>query len=252
MNSKTLIIANWKMNPINWTNAKKLFDSVKKNLKKFENIKIVFCPPFIYLPLLSNSKSESTMNLSFGSQNCFWENEGAFTGEISVQMLKEFGVKYVIIGHSERRQFLNETDEMINKKIKAVLKSNLKPILCIGETKKQKKQNKTFKILRNQININLKSISNSNLKSKISNLIIAYEPIWAIGTGEPCNPQEAKKVFLFLKKIFPHNLILYGGSVTNENAVNYIRTGFNGLLVGGTSLDPKKFVNLIENVRKNL
>jgi triosephosphate isomerase len=262
---ETLIVANWKMNPQTLAAAKQLFNVVKNWIKKhshmgrwagrsLENVRIIICPPFVYLESLSKllkAKSHQ-LKIELGAQDCFWEGKGAFTGEISPRMLKNLGVKYVIIGHSKRRQILKETDEMINKKLKAALKTGLKPILCIGETFEERKKGKTFQVLKNQLKKDLKGLINSSTHQLI-NLIVAYEPVWAIGTGNPCKPEDAKEVLTFLKKI-THQLInsstlqlLYGGSVNSKNAKDYIEVGFDGLLVGGASLNPKEFVEIIKS-----
>lgn len=247
---KLLIVANWKMNPQSLTEATFLLDSILRGLKRErKNLKekeIVICPPFLYLFLLKEKIEKLKLpNLKIGAQNIFWEEKGAFTGEISPLMLKNFGCQYVIVGHSERREYLRESDEMINKKLKAALQEKLRPILCVGERAKERKAGKTFKILENQLKTNLKSIF--NLKSEISNLIIAYEPVWAIGTGNPCDPEKAKEVLVFLKKNFKFP-ILYGGSVNSENAKNYLKVGFNGLLIGGVSLKEKEFLSIVKSV----
>jgi len=243
-----LIVANWKMNPQSLLEAKKLFHSVKSWVKKnyhlFKKVKIVICPPFVYLEPLSKLLKPKTpqLKLSLGAQNLFWEKKGAFTGEISATMLKNLGVEYVILGHSERRKILGETDEIINKKLKAAIGTKLKPILCLGETEKERKSGKTLKVLQNQLNLALKNVSNFELRA--SNLTIAYEPVWAIGTGNPCRPKEAKEVLTFLKKKLKNVLILYGGSVDSQNAFDYLEIGFDGLLVGGASLRPKEFLKI--------
>jgi len=237
---KPLIVANWKMNPLTLKGAKLLFDAVKRGVKDIKNVEIVICPPFIYLSNIQYLKS----NIKLGAQDCFWSERGAFTGEISPLMLKDLGVEYVTLGHSERRK-LGETDEMINKKIKAALKVKLKPILCIGETEKERKAGKTFQILKTQLKKAFVNLSNS----QIVNLSIAYEPVWAIGTGNPCEPKEAKKVYLFLRKILKNIPILYGGSANSENAASYIQeANFQGLLVGGASLKAKEFIKLVKNL----
>ena len=202
---KPLIIANWKMNPQNLREAKLLFDKVKKT-------KAVICPPFIYL---SDLKAN-------GAQDVFWQEKGAFTGEISPLMLKGLGVKYVIIGHSERRKYFKETNEMVNQKLKAALRAGLKPILCIDKI--------------------------SQIPKNIKGLIIAYEPLFAIGTGKACSSERAKKMRLAIKKITGANIpILYGGSVDSQNAKDYIKkAGFQGLLVGSASLKPKEFIDIIK------
>jgi triosephosphate isomerase len=243
-----LIVANWKMNPQSLLEARKLFNSVKSWVKKnshlFKKVKIVICPPFVYLEPLSKLLKPKTpqLKLSLGAQNLFWEKKGAFTGEISATMLKNLGVEYVILGHSERRKILGETDEIINKKLKAAIGAKLKPILCLGETEKERKSGKIFKVLQNQLNLALKNISNFEFRA--SNLTIAYEPVWAIGTGNPCRPKEAKEVLTFLKKKLKNVPILYGGSVDSQNAFDYLEIGFDGLLVGGASLRPKEFLKI--------
>jgi triosephosphate isomerase len=249
-----LIVANWKMNPQSLKEAKKLFNSVKNWLKRYsnvlKNIRIIICPPFVYLPNFSPLTFNSqhlTSNIYLGAQDLFWEEKGAFTGEISPRMLKNLGVEYVIVGHSERRKILEETDEMINKKLKAAIKAKLKPILCIGE-KRREVGSRKYKEIRNQLKKALKGIPNSFFQLPDS-LIIAYEPVWAIGTGNPCKPENTKEVLLFLRKIvkFP---ILYGGSVNSKIAKDYIEVGFDGLLVGGASLDSKEFIEIIKGVAR--
>jgi triosephosphate isomerase len=257
-----LIVANWKMNPQSLIVAKELFNSIKSWIKRhsniLQNVRIIICPPFVYLsnfaPLTSNFQHRTSI-ISLGAQDLFWEEKGAFTGEISPRMLKNLGVEYVIVGHSERRQILGETDEMINKKLKTAIKAKLKPILCIGEIEKERKLGKTPQVLKNQLKKALKNTSNIELQT--SNLVIAYEPVWAIGTGNPCKPEDAKEVLLLLKKLtrpLDHlaiqPLILYGGSVNSKNAKDYIEVGFDGVLVGGASLNSKEFIEIIKSVVK--
>ena len=220
---KKIIVANWKMNPASIHEAKKLFNAVKKT-------NAVICPPFIYLSLFKYR--------FLGAQNCHWEQLGAFTGEASPKMLKDLGCKYVIIGHSERRKHFKETDEMINRKLKAALRIGMIPILCIGE----KKGENAEKIVDSQINKDLKSIAKNDLKK----IIIAYEPIWAIGTGNFCSTEKANKVRQFIKGKM-NNKILYGGSVDSSIANNYTKAGFDGLLVGGASLNAEEFIKINKN-----
>jgi triosephosphate isomerase len=233
-----LIVANWKCNPTTLKEANFLFNSIRKGLRNFKNIEVVICPPFIYLPIVHRSP------FKLGAQDCFWEEKGAFTSQISPLMLKDLGCEYVIIGHSERRA-LGETDEMINKKLKAVIKAKLRPILCIGETEKERKKGKTFQVLKSQIKKALSGISSFTVHR--SKFIFAYEPVWAIGTGNPCQPKEAKEVLEFLRKKLKNIPILYGGSVNSKNAKDYIEVGFNGLLVGGASLNPKEFIEIVKS-----
>ncbi len=237
---KPIIIANWKCNPTTLAEAKKLFASVKKGISK--KAEIIVCPPFVYLPVLKR--------LKVGGQDCFWEEKGAFTGEVSAKMLKNLGCQYVIIGHSERRRYFGETDETVNKKLKAAIEAKLIPIFCVGETKEEREQEKTEAVLRKQITAGLEGISSG----KFSNGIIAYEPVWAIGTGNACDTNEAQTMSLVIRKIlagifnssFSKKIpILYGGSVNSKNAEGYIKeAGFQGLLVGGASLEGKEFVKI--------
>jgi len=248
---KLLIVANWKMNPQTLRKAKQLFDLVKKGVKNIKKAEVVICPPFIYLSAI---KPYSNKTMKIGAQNCFWEKEGAYTGEISFSMLKDMGCQYVIVGHSERRGYFGETNEMINKKLKAVLEEKLNPILCIGETQQQRDKGETDQILKKQIKTALKKVSSS----KFSKITIAYEPIWAIGTGEPCDVEEAQKIGLLIRKIISgiynrpvsKNLrILYGGSVNSKNAAGYIKeAGLQGLLIGGASLKAKEFIEIVRKV----
>jgi triosephosphate isomerase len=220
---KPLIIANWKCNPTNLIEAKKLFNKVKK-------LNAVICPPFIYISLFKSA--------NLGAQNCHYEQSGAYTGEISPKMLKDLGLKYLIIGHSERRVHFKETDEMINKKLKAALKAGLKPILCIGE----KKGENAKKIISGQLKKDLKGVSKEDLRK----IIIAYEPVWAIGTGDFCKPEKAREAMDFIKRGL-NNKVLYGGSVNSKIAGKYTKIGFDGLLVGGASLDAKEFIKIVKN-----
>ena len=218
-----IIIANWKSNPTNLIEAKKLFNEVKET-------KAVICPPFPYL---------SVFKYKFlCAQDCHWELSGAFTGEVSAPMLKDLGVKHVIIGHSERRKYFKETDEIINKKLKAALKVGLRPILCVGENKSQEVE----RVINNQLKKDLKGIAKKDLKK----IIIAYEPVWAIGTGNFCSVDKANKVREFIKEKLD-NKILYGGSVNSKIAKGYLKIGFDGLLIGNASLDAEEFRKIAKN-----
>jgi triosephosphate isomerase len=250
------------MNPQSLNEAKKLFNSIKNWIKRnsdiLQNVRIIICPPFVYLSNIASSNFQhQTSNISLGAQDIFWEERGAFTGEISPKMLKNLGCQYVIVGHSERRKILGETDEMINKKIKAAIKAKLKPILCIGETLEERKKGKTIKVLKQQLTKSLSHLPTQSLihsaTQPLDHLIIAYEPVWAIGTGNPCKPEDAKEVLTFLKKLtqslshlLTQPLILYGGSVNSQNANDYIEIGFDGLLIGGASLNRKEFIEILK------
>jgi len=210
-----LIVANWKMNPETFSEAKMLFNSLKKKIKNIKNTELVICPSFVFLPLLKAN----------GAQDCFWEEKGAYTGEVSPTMLRNIGCQYVIIGHSERRRYQEETDEVVNKKIKAALMAGLKPILCIANLSQLEK----------------------GLKGIYKKVVVAYEPVFAIGTGRPCSVEKAKKI----RKLIKFPCVLYGGSVNSQNAADYIvKGGFQGLLIGGVSLDTKQFLKTINSIEK--
>ena len=268
---KILVIANWKMNPQTLQEAKQLFNLVKRGVRNIKNAEIVICPPFVFLSNIQYPIS----NIKLGAQNVFWEKEGAYTGEVSPIMLKDLGCQYVIIGHSERRKYFNETDEIVSKKLKSVLGVGLTPILCIGETQEQRDRGETDRILRKQIEGALKDVSKFKIQN--SKFSIAYEPIWAIGTGRPCDVEEAQKIGLLIRKIISRLYIntlanqgsrakrevltskiynqtisknirlLYGGSVNSKNAAGYIKeAGLQGLLVGGASLKAKEFIKIVK------
>ena len=244
--AKKYIIANWKMNPSSSEEALRLIkNTMAVQLPK--NIELIIAPPFIYLYLVKkNFKNE----IKLAAQNVGWFERGAFTGEISGLMLKNIGCDYVIIGHSERRHKIGETDEMINLKLKAAFKAGLNPILAVGE---KERGDDIIKVINSQIKSDLDGIETS----EISKLIIAYEPVWAIGTGLSDTPDHALSSALLIRKIignlytpdFAIDLpVLYGGSVTAENAADFIgQTGINGALVGGASLNIEEFLKIIKS-----
>lgn len=248
-NKPKTIIANWKMNPATFGEAESLIKTIKKGIKKTDNLEIIIFPPAIYL-----SKIKANASFNLGIQNIFWEDKGAFTGEISAVMAKNLKIKYTIIGHSERRKYLNETDEMVNLKIVSALKNNLNPILCVGETLEEKQKDLTSEIITNQIKKALKEIL--NIKYSILNICIAYEPIWAIGTGKTPSVDEIMSVNLLIKKTISNLYnretaekisILYGGSVNSKNAFDFVdKTGMDGLLIGGASLDGSEFARIVK------
>ena len=257
---KALIVANWKCNPPSFKEAKLLWSGIRKGVRKIKKVKVVICPPFIYLPILTGLTGKGS-GISAGAQDCFWENPpsggGAFTGEISARQIYNMGCRYVILGHSERRKYFQESDEKINQKIKAALSENLIPLLCIGESKEEKDQGQAPQKIESQIKKGLVGIS----REKLKRIIIAYEPIWAIGTRIPCPPEDTYGTSILIRKIINNAFgktlaknipVLYGGSVNSENAAGYIKEGgVQGLLVGSASLDSKEFVKLIKNVSKN-
>ncbi len=224
------VIGNWKMNPASVEEAQDLFNAIEES----ENV--VICPPFVYLPVLNEIDSK----IELGAQNCFWEEQGAFTGEVSCSMLEEF-CEYVIVGHSERRKLF---EEEVSKKFKAALKADLTPILCVGETQEQRDQGKAEEVLRQQIKEVFEEVK------EVESLIVGYEPRWAIGTGNPCPAQEAGPSALMirnqLKKEGLNEVpLVYGGSVDSENAASYLEF-FDGWLIGGASLEPEEFNKIIE------
>ena len=230
---KSLIVANWKMNPESAKEAKALFSAVKKGIAGLnKKIDVVMCPPYEYLGLLKG--------LILGAQNCFYEEKGAYTGEISALMLKNMGVEYVILGHSERRR-MGETDEQINKKLVKAVQAGLTPILCVGEKKEDKDRGKKQEVLEAQIKQCLGGIT--------ADVVIAYEPVWAIGTGDNCGVDETKESIDFIRKFVKTGTrILYGGSVKSDNSGSYLKeAGANGLLVGGASLNAKEFIGIVKS-----
>ena len=235
-------VANWKMN-FNSSETKSFLENWEKKDLINKEIKTIFCPSFTELnttaKLLQNSNSE------LGAQNVYYESNGAYTGEISCRMLKELGCQWVIIGHSERRSIFGETDEMVCNKLDKLTSENMYPIVCIGETKVERENGKTEEVLSRQL-----SVAFENQKGKnIENTIVAYEPVWAIGTGITATIDMILEAHQCIRNIFNTNgfngneiSILYGGSVTNENAAELSNiTDVDGFLVGGASLDVEKF-----------
>ncbi|MEK7596311.1 MAG: triose-phosphate isomerase [Patescibacteria group bacterium] len=249
---KRIIVANLKMNPETRGEAERLFSEIKKTARNLRGVETVFCPPFIYFSSLAAKAGPA--NLKLGAQDVFWENlpakKGAFTGEISPLMLKKLGVKYAIVGHSERREHLKESDEMVNKKVKAALKAGLKAILCVGE--KEKKEDTLPVIVKKELESDLAGVS----KKLAKNLIIAYEPVWAIGSGQADKPEDVFEITIYIRRIlfdiFGQKLahsapILYGGSVSEQNAKDFLALrNISGLLVGGASLSAKKFGEILK------
>ena len=247
------------MTPQSFGEAKRLLTYDLQLTTNNKNIEIVVCPPFVYLSGLSSVVGRRSL-VKLGAQDVFYENTGAYTGEISPKMLKNLGVEYVIIGHSERRKYLNETDEMINKKVLAGLKAGLKVILCVGEDLSIRKRGKKAveNFIKNQLQKDLKNLS-LNSKSYILNsrLIIAYEPLWSIGTGHSDTPQDAVEMVRFIKKLLTTNYklqttyVIYGGSVNSKNIAKFIKhPEIDGALVGHASLKVEKVKKIIEIAKK--
>ena len=233
-------IANWKMFGV--LNSLNSLHKVLKFLKTFKNnksIKLIYCPPNTLIRPMTKKLEKS--NIDVGAQNCH-ENEayGAFTGSVNSKMLKSVGAKYVIIGHSENRQ-VGETNKLINNKIKSALKSGLKVIFCIGETLQEKRKKITKKVLNSQMKLGLNKVKNNK------NILIAYEPVWSIGTGLIPKSEELYETINFIKKKMKNYKVLYGGSVNPKN-INELKTitNIDGYLIGGASQDPKKFIDIIK------
>ncbi len=251
------IVFNFKMAPGSLKDAKEIFLIFKKFLQKVGSSKVIIVPPYVYLAEASNMFQKEC---SLGAQDMFWFNRNSATGEISPKMLKSFDVKYVIVGHSERREYFNETDEIINLKIKACLSSNLIPILCIGEKDRKKKDNSSSfqvkKILFEQLNYALRGI----ILKDSSDLVIAYEPIWAIGSDYPEDPEEVQKTISlirfwvarrFSEKIAENLHILYGGSVNSQNILSFLSSKeINGVLIGGASTNKTELTKLFKKIIK--
>jgi triosephosphate isomerase len=254
-NGPTIVIANWKMNPHDMKEAKKLFTGIKKVSAKIpSNVQAVICPPLIYLADLA--KSYCGNKIKFGAQNASIHSNkiSESTGEISAEMLKDVGVKYILIGHSERRE-LGETNEIISKKIEQVLGARLTPVLCVGE-KERDYTGDYLRFIEEQLYESLAEVP----KSKIKNILIAYEPVWAIGQGHNAmSGHELHQMTIFIKKVLSKIYdkktamsvkILYGGSVDEENAKQILEEGeVNGLLVGRASLDYYAFGDLLARLK---
>lgn len=245
---KKLIVGNWKMHS-NIEESVALIKSLKMKLKNFPNVEIAVCPPFTSLS--EAGKELGGSNIELGAQNLYFEEKGAFTGEVSPLMLKGL-CKYVIIGHSERRNLFSEGDELINRKLKAALEHSLVPIFCIGEKLDDREKGMEKNIVQNQLKNGLRGIG----KYSIGKIVIAYEPVWAIGTGKNAAPGQAQEMHAFIKSFLKKECgndiaknirVLYGGSVKPDNFEGLIRQkDIDGALVGGASLDAEGFAKIVK------
>lgn len=249
-----IIIANWKMNPRSRREA--------EDLARGSDVEgLIICPPFVFLDDASRMISRAKL----GAQDAFWEEVGPYTGEVSAEELKDLGVEYVIVGHSERRQHLSETDEMVAKKIAAAMRAGLTPILCVGETLVERESGKTKEVVGRELEIGLSLVQGYRIQDTgyrgLGEMIIAYEPVWAIGTGIPDSPENMLDMVKFIKSrlsgIFkavidkPKVKILYGGSVTSKNAEAFLKhPEIDGALVGGASLKPEEIKKIVEIGKK--
>ncbi len=252
-----IIAANWKMNKTAgetrefFVKLRKLLSAPGKRLgKSLKDRIIVICPPFT--AMAAARKGMRGLRARLGSQDIYFEKNGAYTGEISAEMLAEFGTEFVIVGHSERRKYFRESNRLVNKKLLAVLENGMVPILCVGETGLQRKKGIQEKVVGRQLKECLEGVSHGLMQK----VVIAYEPLWAIGTGKNASPEEAAEMHamirgviegIFGKPVAKKVFILYGGSVNKDNAAGLsAMKGINGFLIGGASLDAKHFVDIIK------
>ncbi|MGH8613105.1 MAG: triose-phosphate isomerase [Gammaproteobacteria bacterium] len=242
---KPLVAGNWKMNGT-LASIKPLLQGITQNMPAVESVEVTVCPPFVYLPFVSDYLTGHTA-LRLGAQNLGHEAQGAFTGEVSAAMLADYGCRYVIIGHSERRQIFHESDELIALKFGLAVKEEITPILCVGETLQQREATKTEEVIRKQL---LAVVSHMG-GAVFQNALIAYEPVWAIGTGKTATPSQAQAVHIFIRELLAEHdeasakrtRILYGGSVKASNAVDLFRMpDVDGGLIGGASLQGNEFL----------
>jgi len=233
---RPFVAGNWKMNHTP-TSGRQFVKEISPKAKGLDADIVIF-PPFVTIPSVVDEARGS--NIKVGAQNLFWEKKGAFTGEVSAEMLLDVGVEYVIIGHSERRNIFGETDELINLKLKSAISYGLKPVLCIGEHLAEREAGRTMDKIKFQLDSDLSNVD-------INKVIIAYEPIWAIGTGKTASPDQAEEVHSFISEFLGSKIkILYGGSVKPENAYQLmVQPHINGVLVGGASLKPHSFYDII-------
>ncbi len=246
---KPIVAGNWKMNK-KVSEALELVRSLKPLVENINEVNMIVCPPFTSLYAVGQEIKDT--NIEMGGQNCYLKESGAYTGEISPQMLLDVGCTWTILGHSERRQYFNETDSFLNQKLKYVLTTGLKVMFCVGETLEEREENLTESVLRRQIIEGLRDLQPSDL----SKIVIAYEPVWAIGTGKNATPEQAQEAHAFIRTLIrkefgeesAKNLpIQYGGSVKPENAKELIsQEDVNGFLVGGASLKADSFAQIIK------
>jgi triosephosphate isomerase len=246
---KFVIAGNWKMHKTN-NEAEQLAEAIKGKTTTIEKTKMIICPPATALTTVCSIVNGS--KIAVGAQNMYWESHGAFTGEISSEMIKSTGATYVILGHSERRQYFSETDETVNKKTVYALQTNLNPIVCIGESLEQREKGITKEVINEQLDGALKGIS----ADQMMRIILAYEPIWAIGTGKTATPEQAQDVHAFIRSKLQSMydaatsnsvIVQYGGSVKPSNATELLRQpDIDGALVGGACLEAESFSEIIK------
>jgi triosephosphate isomerase (TIM) len=247
---KPIIAGNWKMNVLQGA-AVTIVEELWERISGYDEVDVVVCPPFVDIPAVSDAMSRGSMSLGLGAQNMHWEESGAYTGEISVTMLLDLGVTHVIAGHSERRQFFGETDQGVNRKVKSALAHGLVPIMCCGETLKQRESGQTEDLVTNQVKCGLFEIE----PDQVAGVVVAYEPIWAIGTGKAATSGDADEVCGIIRDTVAKDIgadvaeslrIQYGGSVTPDNISELMAMpNIDGALVGGASLKPDVFARIV-------
>ena len=247
---RPLIAGNWKMFKT-IPEAVNLVNIIKAGIHKVVDCDVVLCPPFTALAAVSEEIRDTKIDL--GAQNMYSETDGAFTGEISPLMLKDVGCRYIIVGHSERRQHFKETDDVINKKVIAALKYSLVPILCLGETLEEREARRAFEVVKQQFDHSLKNIKPEDLER----IVIAYEPVWAIGTGRTATPEQAEQMHSYIRRLLNEQFgeavgerikILYGGSVKPDNIAQLMaKPNVDGALVGGASIKAESFIQIVTN-----
>jgi len=245
---KRIIAGNWKMNKT-VSESQSLAEEIKRELAECSDVEVVLCPPFTSLPVVADVVGETA--IKFGAQNMHWEASGAYTGEISPYMLRSLYCHFVILGHSERRSYFGETDEIVNRKTQAALAASLTPIVCVGETIGERQAEKHMDVVRTQVQGSLAEIAPADLKK----LVIAYEPVWAIGTGLTASPEQAQEMHAFIRSVLTEMSnedvaqsvrIQYGGSMKPSNAAELLaKPDIDGGLIGGASLEAKSFVELV-------
>ncbi|MEY2529939.1 MAG: triosephosphate isomerase [Verrucomicrobiota bacterium] len=251
---KKIVAANWKMNMTQAESAR-FVESLLLDLSDVSDVEVVIIPPFTAISKVTESLGKA-QNIKVGAQNMHWERNGAFTGEISSALLRDLFVRYVILGHSERRTLFGETDEIVNKKVRAAHEATLRPIVCVGETLEQREKGKVEKVLSKQLSDSLAGLESKELQETV----IAYEPVWAIGTGKVATAEQAQEAHAFIRKTLAgisddatadRIRIQYGGSVKPDNARELMsQPDIDGALVGGASLDPRSFAQIVNAARE--
>ena len=252
---KRIVAANWKMN-MTQAEAAAFIETFVIELGDSSEVEVVIVPPFTALAKMSELLTNA-QNITLGAQNMYWETSGAFTGEISAAMLRDLFVRYVVLGHSERRMLLGETDEIVNRKVHAAHAASLRPIVCVGETLEQRERGDVEKVIGSQLRGSL-----ANVEAKeLSETVVAYEPVWAIGTGKTASAEQAQEVHAFIRQTLQamsdeatasKMRIQYGGSVKPDNARTLMsQSDIDGALVGGASLDPRSFAQIVQGATRS-